>query len=232
MDYRRGTDRRPRTGGRASSWLLRRHLCALHRAQRWADGLHIQALSDVVGRPLVFHVPAAALQDPLTTTLRWTPVATVRPHDDRLAPLCGAGRRPLRFGLRLGRVWALEVPWSDSGCDLHGAVDEPDLARLLGPALSALSPSHSALSEYIIGLGHGDSDAPSPCSSVRSPRADPWPDDLHVPLGEEADAETERAEREAGRLQGELRDAVARCDQVLRGTAYDCALRSCCTALG
>ena len=52
---------------------------ALHRSDRWADALHVQAVADVLSRALVFYRPDAAAANanpdyPLPS--RWTPIRT------------------------------------------------------------------------------------------------------------------------------------------------------------
>ena len=61
---------------------------------------------------------------------------------------------------------------------------------------------------------------------------DPEPDAPVELPGATTDMEAEYAELEEGRFQCELRDAVARCEQVYRGSEYSRALRHCCMALG
>ncbi len=123
---------------------LSEYLEALYRDRRWADGLQLLALADVLEARLLLFVPGACRTGDgyLPWQLRWTAI----PHSSCLEPLA-CQRPPLCLGVSAGRVWALEPGASSLGCPVSGSFDDPvDLLRLHSALPSCSSPSPSPLS--------------------------------------------------------------------------------------
>ena len=92
--------------GGAPPTTLDTYVEALYRSDRWADCLHIQAVADVLRRPLCFFatddLPDAASR--ISPTARWTAIGSVRPHGMQLAPLDSPSGGPLLLGILRDRV--------------------------------------------------------------------------------------------------------------------------------